>query len=113
MITIDLKDKTILMTGSLGGIAEYVIAALSQAGATLILTDKRSPDEARPILHARELSVDSYFSMDVTKALNVQNTVQTIFRQWPGINIVLGHAGGTGISNFLETSPDQFLDWSI
>ena len=110
MITIDLKDKTILMTGALGGIAEYVIAALSQAGATLILTDKRSPDEARPILDARELSVDSYFSMDVTKADNVQNTVQTIFRQWPGINIVLGHAGGTGISNFLETSPDQFLD---
>ena len=49
MIAIDLKGKTILMTGALGAIAEHMVRRLGEAGATLVLTDikpKRMPHSA-------------------------------------------------------------------
>jgi len=110
MITIDLKDKTILMTGALGGIAEYIVNALINAGATLILTDKCSIKEAQPILEARGLSVENYYPMDVTDAEGVRKTIESIFEKWPNINVALGHAGGTGIAQFLEASPQDFYN---
>lgn len=110
MITIDLKDKTILMTGALGGIAKSIVETLTEAGATLVLTDKCSLVEAAPILKDRGLSKENYFSMDVTKAHEVKSTLASIFDKWPNINIALGHAGGTGISNFLEASTKDFYN---
>ena len=35
----ELKDKTILITGGLGAVAEHILKALSAAGATLVVTD--------------------------------------------------------------------------
>ncbi|MCU7551508.1 SDR family oxidoreductase [Chitinophagaceae bacterium LB-8] len=110
MITIDLKDKTILMTGALSGIADYVIKTLIDANATLILTDKCSIEEAYPILKARGLSNENYFAMDVTDANEVRETIKLIFKKWPDINVGLGHAGGTGIKPFLEASTLDFYN---
>lgn len=110
MITIDLKDKTILMTGALDGIAEYVVKSLIDAGATLILTDKRSIDDARPILQARGWPEENYYPMDVTNITEVQKTIKLIFEKWPEVNIALCHAGGTGLNKFLEVSPQDFGD---
>ena len=110
MLTIDLKDKTILMTGALGGIAEFIIQALKETGATLILTDKCSKKEAIPLLKERGFSIDRYYSMDVTNAKEVQSVTHEIFEVWPDINVALGHAGGTGISNFLESSTTDFFN---
>jgi NAD(P)-dependent dehydrogenase (short-subunit alcohol dehydrogenase family) len=112
MITIDLKDKTILMTGALGGIAEYVIKALAEAGATLILTDKCNAEEAQPILKAKGLSTENYYPMDVTDAEGVRETIKLIFEKWPNVNVALGHAGGTGIAQFLEASTEDFYNLS-
>ena len=37
---ISLSDKTILLTGGLGAIAEHMLKAFSKAGATLVVTDQ-------------------------------------------------------------------------
>lgn len=85
------------MTGALGGIAEYTIRALTSAGATVIATDKQSTASIQP-----------YYQMDVTDAGAVDRVVAAAFAKYPGINIALGHAGGTGVFPFETCSREQF-----
>lgn len=99
MINIDLSGQHILITGALGGIAEYVVTRLSEAGATVIRTDLKPKDEVEG---------DNYFSMDVTDASQVRSVVDTIFDRYPRIDVALGHAGGTGIFPFLGTPLEKF-----
>ncbi len=95
---IDLSDKTILMTGALGGIAEYVIKALTAAGAVVVATDKQATAPIQP-----------YFQMDVTDPDAVDRVVAAAFAKHPGLNIALGHAGGTGVFPF-ETCDRETFD---
>ncbi len=110
MIPIDLTDKKILMTGALGGIAEYVINVLKKAGAKMILTDLKPEEEVVPVLKSRGWSDLPYFPMDVTDSHIVQKTVDHVFDKWPDLQIALGHAGGTHINNFLDASANEFDD---
>jgi len=96
-VKIDLADKTILMTGALGGIAEYVIKALTAASATVVATDKQPTAAIQP-----------YFQMDVTDAAAVDRVVAAAFAKYPGINIALGHAGGTGVFPFESCDRETF-----
>jgi NAD(P)-dependent dehydrogenase (short-subunit alcohol dehydrogenase family) len=96
-VKIDLSDKTILMTGALGGIAESVVKTLTAAGATLIATDKQPTAPVQP-----------YLSMDVTDPDAVDRVVAAAFGKYPGINVALGHAGGTGVFPFETCDRDRF-----
>lgn len=85
------------MTGALGGIAESVVKTLTAAGATVIATDKQPTAAIQP-----------YYQMDVTDADAVDRVVAGAFAKHPGINIALGHAGGTGVFPFETCSREQF-----
>lgn len=101
MITIDLKGQPILITGALGGIAEFVVKRLEEAGATMIVTDRVPPDKACRA---------PYYQMDVTNAAEVARVVPAIFEEYPQLSIALGHAGGTGIHPFLDTPVEKFVE---
>ncbi|MCP5537529.1 MAG: SDR family oxidoreductase [Akkermansiaceae bacterium] len=107
MMTIDLKDKTILITGGLGAIAEYVLKALHAAGATLIVTDITPQAQAQKTLAQWEVSAD-YHELDVTAPDAVERVAAAAFAAHPDINIALGHAGGTGIFPFATCSQEAF-----
>lgn len=107
-MTIDLKANTILITGGLGAIAEYVLKALAAAGATLVVTDRQTEAVARPILDAWGLGDHTYLPLDVTDPGSVERGVADAFARHPGIDIVLGHAGGTGIYPFETGDREQF-----
>jgi NAD(P)-dependent dehydrogenase (short-subunit alcohol dehydrogenase family) len=96
-VKIDLSDKTILMTGALGGIAESIVKTLTAAGATLIATDKQPTAALQP-----------YFSLDVTDPAAVDRVVAAAFARYPNINIALGHAGGTGVFPFETCERERF-----
>lgn len=110
MIQISLSDKTILVTGALGGIAAAVNQKLLQAGATLILTDIMEKTEAED--HIAKMHYPNhrwyYKKMDVTDATNVNEVITYLFNQHPEINILIGLAGGCGMHPFKSTSVDEF-----
>jgi NAD(P)-dependent dehydrogenase (short-subunit alcohol dehydrogenase family) len=106
--SIDLSDKTILITGGLGAIAEFILKALASAGATLVVTDCVPEAEARMTLAAWGLAQTTYLSMEVTNPAEVERAVDAAFAQHPGINIALGHAGGTGVFPFETCNQDNF-----
>jgi NAD(P)-dependent dehydrogenase (short-subunit alcohol dehydrogenase family) len=110
MINIDLSAKTIFITGALGAIAEHIVGRLANAGATLILTDARPESDAKTTLQSWKINSSQYIyrQLDVTDGVAVENVVSEVMRQFPGLDTVLGHAGGCGLHPFLETSQDEF-----
>lgn len=110
MITIDLSSKSILITGAMGAIAEYMVRRLAEAGATLVLTDIKTEAQARNTLDAWKIPPASYvyFPADITDSTQVNRLVQAAFEKFPGMDTVIGHAGGCGLHPFASTSEADF-----
>lgn len=110
MFEIDLSKRAILITGALGAIAQHVVYKLREAGAYLVLTDKRTEHEARRTLDSWGVSSTgwTYRQMDVTDATAVDLVVQDVIRQFPNLDTVLGHAGGCELHPFEHTSQEEF-----
>jgi NAD(P)-dependent dehydrogenase (short-subunit alcohol dehydrogenase family) len=109
-MTINLKDKTILITGAFGAISEYIVNTLIDSGAFLILTDRLSEEAAYEQIKLRGHRPQSctYRVMDVTDSGATTRTVDALFEEYPEINIALGHAGGTGMELFRDSSTESF-----
>ncbi len=107
-MTLTLADKTILITGGLGAIAEAVVRTLSAQGATLVVTDRLPEAEARGVLEAWGLPDTPYFELDVTDPAQVDRVVDEAFARFPAINVALGHAGGTGVFPFATCEQERF-----
>ncbi|MCL5005974.1 MAG: SDR family oxidoreductase [Acidobacteria bacterium] len=110
MVEISLKGRTVLITGALGAIAEFVVRRLAEAGAFLILTDVRPEEEARQRVNDWDLAADSWYytPMDVTESAAVSSTVQSIFGKFPQTDTAIGLAGGCAIHPFSSTPVEEF-----
>ncbi|HKW66656.1 MAG TPA: SDR family oxidoreductase [Terriglobales bacterium] len=110
MISMDFSGKTIFITGALGAIAEHMVRRLSEAGAKLVLTDIKNPEQAKQTLDQWQISPSSYvyFPADITRSAEVEAVVNASFREFPQMDTVLGHAGGCGLHPFASTSEADF-----
>ena len=110
MISIDLSGKTILLTGALGSIAEHVVRRLAASGANLVLTDIKAEDEAKRLLDVWQIPSSAYFyrSADITDSAQLNSVVDAAFERFPGMDTVIGHAGGCGLHPFASTSEQEF-----
>jgi NAD(P)-dependent dehydrogenase (short-subunit alcohol dehydrogenase family) len=104
---LDLSDKTVLLTGGLGAIAKFLVKALHTAGATLVVTDRVPEAQAKKTLESWGVHA-TYLELDVTDAAAVTRVVDAAFAAYPGINIALGHAGGTGVFPFETCTQENF-----
>ena len=110
MITIDLSGKTILITGAMGAIAEHMVRRLAASGATLVLTDIKREYEARRMLDDWQIPPSSYLYLaaDITDSGQVDRVVSAAFEKFPGMDTVIGHAGGCGLHPFASTSEANY-----
>jgi NAD(P)-dependent dehydrogenase (short-subunit alcohol dehydrogenase family) len=110
VISIDLSGKTILITGALGAIAEHMVQRLAASGATLVLTDIKAEDEARRMLDDWQIPPSSYLYLaaDITDSGQVDRVVNAAFEKFPGMDTVIGHAGGCGLHPFASTSEADY-----
>ena len=110
MISIDLTGKTILITGALGAIAEHMVRRLAATGATLVLTDIKPEEDAERILDGWKIAPSShlYFAADITESSQVSRVVNATFERFPGVDTVIGHAGGCGLHPFATTSEADY-----
>jgi NAD(P)-dependent dehydrogenase (short-subunit alcohol dehydrogenase family) len=109
MIQIDLSGKQIFITGAMGAIAERMVKKLSAAGATLVLVDLKPAEEAQQILRSWNISGSYvYHCCDITDSKSLTRIVDESFDRFPGLDTVLGHAGGCGLHPFATTSEVEF-----
>jgi len=110
MISIDLSGKAILITGALGAIAEHMVRRLAESGATLVLTDLKPEEQALATLSDWKIPASSYlyFPADITNSSQVGSVVRAAFEKFPGMDTVIGHAGGCGLHPFATTSEADY-----
>jgi NAD(P)-dependent dehydrogenase (short-subunit alcohol dehydrogenase family) len=110
MIGIDLFGRTILITGALGAIAEHMVRRLAESGAMLVLTDIKDSEQARRTLADWRIPPSSYFyrAADITDSSQVNSLVKAAFERFPGMDTVIGHAGGCGLHPFATTSEADY-----
>lgn len=110
MIQIDLSGKVIFITGALGAIAEHMVRRLIAAGATLVLIDLKPSHEALDQLRKWQVPDRAYVyhSCDVIDSTRLTRIVDESFQRFPGMDTVLGHAGGCGLHPFTTTSEAEF-----
>ena len=110
MIGIDLTGKTILITGALGAIAEHMVRRLTATGAALVLTDIKSEQQAKATLNDWKIAPATYIyiAADITDSEQVDAVVKTAFDRFPGMDTIIGHAGGCGLHPFATTSESEF-----
>ena len=110
MISIDFSGKTILLTGALGAIAEHIVRRFVEGGASLLLTDLKPGEEAERILGEWKIPPSSYLYLaaDITDSSEVNRVVSAAFQKCPGLDTVIGHAGGCGLHPFDSTSEADF-----
>lgn len=110
MINIDLSGRTILITGALGAIAKHMVRRLTASGATLVLTDIKSDDQAKHTLNDWQIPPSSYlyFAADITDSSQVNSVVNAAFEKFPAMDTVIGHAGGCGLHPFASTSEADY-----
>src|SRR5258708_12789237 len=85
MISSDLSGKTILITGALGAIAEHMVRKLAASGATLVLTDIKTEEQAKRTLNEWQISSSSYlyFSADITNSTQQEALLNPPFNNFP------------------------------
>jgi NAD(P)-dependent dehydrogenase (short-subunit alcohol dehydrogenase family) len=109
MTHIDLSQKSILITGSLGAIAEHIVRKLSEAGAFLVLTDAVSEADALPMVERWGIASGyTYRQMDVTDPSAVETVIDEVMNCFSNLDTVLGHAGGCGLHPFVTTTQTDF-----
>jgi NAD(P)-dependent dehydrogenase (short-subunit alcohol dehydrogenase family) len=110
MINIDLTGKSILLTGAMGAIAEFMVRKLAEAGANLILVDIKPEEAARQTLREWQIPESSYIylAIDITDSAALGKLVTESFNRFPALDTVLGHAGGCGLHPFATTSEAEY-----
>jgi NAD(P)-dependent dehydrogenase (short-subunit alcohol dehydrogenase family) len=110
MIQIDLSGKVILITGAMGAIAEHIVKGLTAGGAKVVLVDLKAAGEARETIRKWRIPDESfvYCSIDITDSAKLIKVVDQSFERFPGMDTVLGHAGGCGLHPFKATSVQEF-----
>ena len=110
MLTFDLNDRVILLTGALGAISEFIVRRLTQAGATVVCTDIASEAEAWQKLDSWGVpaALTPYARLDVTNEPCVEQVVADMIKEHGSIDTCLGHAGGCGMHPFATTASDEY-----
>jgi gluconate 5-dehydrogenase len=94
MSLFDIKGKTILVTGSTGGIGYVLAEGLAKAGATVILNSRTQEkvDDAVLSLKKQRLSVHGY-TFDICNEAEVERQISSIEKNLGPIDVLVNNAG--------------------
>jgi NAD(P)-dependent dehydrogenase (short-subunit alcohol dehydrogenase family) len=106
----DLKDKTVLITGSSKGIGEALSYAFSKEGAKVIITYNSDQEGAQKIEEkCRELgAVDTLIiPLDVSKNESIENAQSQVEEKMGHIDILVNNAGVISWERFAQESFEE------
>ena len=97
MLTIDLKDKTALITGVSSGVGKGIAKILARAGCNISGCGRSSDDSEGPQafygIMEKEGAQAIYTSLDITSSLDQKRLVQKTISTFGGIDILVSNAG--------------------
>ncbi len=96
---ISLTNKTVLITGSNGGIGSAIVEAFKKEEANLILIDKDQN---------KHIDITNYFKCDLTNKGSLFNVLHEIKNRFEVIDVLINNAGIGFYKRFSETSLEDF-----
>lgn len=110
MVTIDLKDKTAIVTGSARGIGKAIAEKLAQAGAKVVINDineESAKNTAEEI--SKKYSVETlYYACDISKEDQAEKLIQVCKEKWGKVDILVNNAGITRDTLLLRMTKEQW-----
>jgi 3-oxoacyl-[acyl-carrier protein] reductase len=105
-----VKNKTIIVTGSGGGIGEGIAKRLAQEGANIIVNDVNVAFGEKVVADIVAAGgVASFFAADVTRSDEVRALVQAAVDRHGALDVMINNAGWTHRNRpALEVSEDEF-----
>ncbi len=105
-----VKNKTIIVTGSGGGIGEGIAKRLAAEGAQVIVNDINAEQGERVVKDIVSAGgVASFFAADVTKSADVKALVAAAVARYGALDVMVNNAGWTHRNRpALEVSEDEF-----
>ena len=108
MNTIDLKDKTAVVTGAARGIGFSIARRLTASGARCAIWDR---DEAAAVAAADQLEGAIAVTVDVSAVDSVASAAATTLERWGGVDLLVNNAGIAGASKKLwDCSPEEWQE---
>lgn len=101
--------KAVIITGSARGIGLAIAQRFHAEGYHSIILDYDLPGLEACKEKLKNQSNYSFYHCDVSKELEVKNTFEAIFSQFPSINALVNNAG---IAIFKRAEEVSFADWS-
>ncbi|MFE3140619.1 SDR family NAD(P)-dependent oxidoreductase [Streptomyces scopuliridis] len=111
-----LKGKVVLLTGASGGIGRPLARAFAEEGALVAATYLHRAEAAGKL--AEEIATAGGHAlpvrMDMTDRRSVRETVETVVREWGGIDVLVVNASASGGPQprpvpFEEVAPETWL----
>ncbi len=105
-----LKNKSIIVTGSGGGIGEGIALRLAAEGAKVIVNDINAAQGEKVAAAIRAAGgTAAFFAADVTKSADVKALVAEAVRQFGRLDVMVNNAGWTHRNKpALEVTEDEF-----
>lgn len=86
--TKELDGKRVLVTGGTkGGIGEAIVKRLTDAGATVITTARKLPDE--------QTNPELFIQADISTSDGTAKVVNEVLERWGGVDILVNNVGGS------------------
>ena len=88
------KDKSVIVTGSSGGIGRETAIGFAKEGAKLMLADVKEAENAETLSMVQSLGAEAVtLSVDVTNEAQVKQMVDTTVEQFGSVDIAINNAG--------------------
>lgn len=113
-----VQDKIAIVTGGASGIGEATCIMLAKHGAKVAVTDINQQRGQAVVEKIKSFNgIACYYSMDVSKETEVQNTVGQIEKDFGKIDVLVNNAGIAGVNKptheITESEWDQCLNTNL
>lgn len=113
-MTINLKNRVALVTGSSKGIGLQIALALGESGAKVTICARNEEEliQAHEQMNQREYRIQSSFVVvDATKDDAAQKAVDHVINKWGSLDILVNNVGGiTQTGHFVNLSDQDWYD---
>ena len=105
-----VHDKSIIVTGSGGGIGEGIAKRLAAEGAKVVVNDINSALGEKVVAEIVQAGgTASFFAADVTKTADMKALVATAVQRYGKLDVMVNNAGWTHLNQpALETTEEEF-----
>jgi len=105
---VDMNDKTVIVTGGARGIGGAVVQAFAEAGADVVIADRRLEDANDTATNLSEIYRRRIVAVqtDVTKREDIEKLRDETLSMFGKIDVLVNCAGWDRLLPFLKTTPD-------